>query len=128
MGSKTLFTQVASEKSIDDVKVALKQAFQSVGGLMIESPRGIEINQGVNGVSFAFAADVSAQVNIRQVNDRLYEIECTVSWKMSALSIICLIVGLFMFGILWIVPLLYLFVNPEFSYQQSLQRVQTYVQ
>jgi hypothetical protein len=128
MGSKTLFTQVASEKSIDDVKVALKQAFQSVGGLMIESPRGIEIKQGVNGVSFAFAADVSAQVNIRQVNDRLYEIECTVSWKMSALSIICLIIGLFMFGILWIVPLLYLFVNPEFSYQQSLQRVQTYVQ
>lgn len=78
MGSKTLFTQVASEKSIDDVKVALKQAFQSVGELMIESPRGIEIKQGVNGVSFAFAADVSAQVNIRQVNDWLYEIECTV--------------------------------------------------
>lgn len=127
MGSRTLYAQVVTEKSADEVWNAVQTAFRSVGGTMQMTPSGVEIKQGVNGVSFAFSADITAQVNLRQVRDQVYEIECALQWKMNALSIICLVIGFFVLGILWIVPLLYLFVKPEEAYEQSLHRVQTYL-
>ena len=128
MGSRTLYAQVVTEKSPDEIKEAIKNAFRSVGGTMQETPSGIEIKQGVSGVSFAFSADFTAQVNLRHVKEKVYEIECAIQWKLSALSIICLVVGFFIFGILWIVPVLYLFIKPEDAYQQALHRVQTFLE
>jgi hypothetical protein len=128
MGSRNLYEQVVTEKSPDEIKEAIKTAFRSVGGTMQETPSGVEIRQGVNGVSFAFSADFKAQVNLRQVKEKAYEIECAIQWKLNALSIICLVVGFFVFGILWIVPALFLFIRPEDAYGQALHRVQTYLE
>jgi hypothetical protein len=128
MGSKTLYSQVVTEKSPDEIKKAMREAFRSLGGTMQETPSGIEIKQGVNGIDFTFAADFTAQVNLRHVKENKYEIECQIQWKLNALSIICLAVGIFVFGILWIVPILYLFIKPEDAYQQALHRVQTYLE
>lgn len=128
MGSRALYAQVVTEKSPDEIKTAIKNAFRSVGGTMQETPSGIEIRQGVNGVNFAFSADLAAQVNVRHIKEKAYEIECAIQWKMNALSIVCLVVGYFAFGILWIVPILCLFINPENAYQQALHRVQVYLE
>jgi len=128
MGSTTLYMQVSTEKSPDEIKEAIKTAFNSVGGVVQTTPTGIEIKQGVNGISFAFAASFTAQVNLRHVKEDKYEIECLIQWKLNALSIMCLVVGFFVLGILWIVPILYLFIRPEDAYQQALHRVQTYLE
>lgn len=128
MGSRTLYAQVTTDKSPDEIKAAIRNAFRAVGGTMQETPSGIEIKQGVNGVSFAFSADFTTQVNLRQVKEKMYEIECAIQWKLNALSIICLVVGFFVFGILWIVPILYLFIKPDDVYQQALHRVQVYLE
>lgn len=128
MGSRTLYAQLVTEKPPHEIQEAIKTAFRSVGGIMQETPSGLDIKQGTNGVNFAFTADLWAHVGLRNIRENVYEIECTVQWKMNALSIICLIVGFFIFGILWIVPLLYLFVKPDDAYQQALYRVQTFLQ
>ena len=127
MASRTLYTQIETEKSLVEVKEAVKTAFRSVGGSIQESSTGMLIKQGVNGVSFAFTADVAAQINVRQVKENRFEVECLINWSMNALSWICLVVGIFIFGILWIVPLLYLFVKPDEAYQQALNRIYTYL-
>jgi hypothetical protein len=128
MGSRILYSQIVTDKSPDQIKEAIKIAFRSLGGTMLDTPTGIDIKQGTNGVSFGFAADLTASVNLRQVKENRYELECQLAWKLNGLSIACLVIGIFVFGILWIVPILYLFFNPESAYQQALNRVQTYLE
>jgi len=127
MGSRTYFSQLNTAKPIEEVMQAAKSAFRSVGGTMQETPSGLWIRQGTNGVSFAFSADMNAYVNVRQIKEDRYEVECQVRWGLNALSWVCLVVGFFIFGILWIVPLLFLFINPDNAYQQALYRIQTYL-
>jgi hypothetical protein len=128
MGSTTLYMQMNTEKSPEEINAAIRQAFSSVGGTIQTTPTGIEVKQGANGISFAFAADFNAQVDLRHVKEDKYEIQCSIQWKLNALSIICLVVGIFVLGILWIVPILYLFIKPDNAYQQALHRVQTYLE
>jgi len=127
MGSSNLYTQVTTSKTPEEIKEGMRTAFRSLGGAMEETPTGFAIKQGAQGVSFAFTADIKADVNLRHVSENRYEVECLVNWKMNALSWICFLIGFFIFGILWIVPILYLFVRPTEAYQQALNRVQTYV-
>ena len=127
MGSRTLYAQVVTEQPPARIQEAIQTAFRSVGGTMQTTPGGVEIRQGVVGVSFAFTADLTAHVNLRQVKENVHEIECALNWKPNALSIICLVIGFFVLGILWVVPALYLFFKPEDAYQQALNRVQTYL-
>ncbi|HOU24642.1 MAG TPA: hypothetical protein PKW05_11665 [Anaerolineae bacterium] len=127
MGSRNLYLQIDTDKTPEQIKEAMKTAFRTLGGAMHDRPTGLEIRQGTNGVSFGFAADLTASVDLRQVKENRYEIECQLNWKLNGLSIACLVIGIFVFGILWIVPLLYLFFNPESAYQQALHRVQTYL-
>jgi hypothetical protein len=127
MGSRTLFSQIVTEKTPDEVKSAIITAFRSLGGTMENLPNGVTIKQGVNGVNFAFSADFTANIILRELKDKKFDIECSINWKMNMLSWICLIVGIFIFGILWIVPLLYLFIKPDDAYQAALHRVQTFL-
>ena len=125
MGSRNLYSQVRTARSPDDIWAVISDAFRSVGGTTRGTPRGLEIRQGVNGVSFAFSADLTAIVSLRRLRQDLWEVECAIQWKPSTLSIVCLIVGFFVVGILWVVPILYLFFKPEDPYQQALHRVET---
>lgn len=125
MGSKLLFHQFQTEKPEEEIKKAMLMAFRSVGGTLQTTPTGLYILQGNNGVNYSFAADFESIVNLRKVKDDLYEIECVINWKMNTLSWICLIVGFFVFGILWIVPVLYLLINPDMPYQQAMHRTQS---
>jgi hypothetical protein len=128
MPSRTLYTQIVTEHSPDELKEAVRSAFRSLGGTMMDTPSGISVRQGVQGVSFAFTADVLAHVNLREIKENKYEIECQLNWSMNALSWICLVVGFFVLGILWIVPLLFLFLKPEEAYLQALNRVQIFLE
>lgn len=127
MGSKTLYTEIKTTKPMSEVQDAMRDAFKSLGGTLTETPMGLNIKEGTNGVSFAFSASFDATANLRQINDENYELACSINWSLSVLSVLCLIIGFFVFGILWIVPLLYLFVNPTDAYQQVLNRIQILV-
>ena len=128
MGSRILYTQVKTHKPVGEIKNALRRAFSSLGGKIDHSPTGIVISQGKEGVKFAVGADFSASIDVREIRETQYEIECAITWKMNFLNLMCLAVGVFFFGILWIVPLLYLFINPEPQYQQSLNRIQAFIE
>jgi hypothetical protein len=120
MGSKTVFYQFQTTKSLSEVQDATSRALIPLGGQITRYGTGFQINQGKNGVQFSFSADFDAVVNITQQSQDKYEIICNIHWKMNALSILCLIIGLFVFGILWVIPLLSLFIDPSQAYQNAL--------
>lgn len=123
MGNKTVFYALDTDRSLPQVKEAAKKSLAFLGGTILEQGEGFEIKQGINGVKFAFAANLDALVIIRQSAPSRYEFYCTINWSPNALFWVCLIIGFFVFGILWIIPLLYLFMDPSQAYQQALFRV-----
>ena len=97
MGSKTVFYQLESESSLDEVKDAAKRSFMFLGGTIIDIGDGFQISKGTNGVNFAFTANFDAFVNIRQSKPDRYEITANVNWNPNALFWACLIIGFFVF-------------------------------
>lgn len=124
MGNKTVFYTLETDKSLPQVREAAKKSLMFLGGTLFEQGDGFQVKQGTNGVNFAFAANVEAFVNVRQSASNKYEFFGTINWSPNTLFWVCLIVGIFVFGMLWIVPLLYLFIDPSQAYQQALFRIQ----
>ena len=124
MGTKSVYGQVVTDKSFDEVKKTAASAFMMLGGTLQETPDGFQITNGANGVNFGFTAKFTAWVRIRQVKPQQYDLECVINWSPAPIVWICLVVGLFVFGILWLIALLYLFVNPGEAYQMALFRMQ----
>ena len=127
MGSKTLYHQISTERGLDRVREATQRSLVLLGGSMMPRGDGFEITQGAQGVNFAFTADFSTFVNIVQSQPGRYDIMCTVSWKPNVVFWICFVVGFFVLGILWIIPLLHLFIDPTSAYQQALFRIQAFL-
>ena len=128
MGSKTVFYSFDTNRSYAEVKEATQRSLMMLGGTQQDLGQVITIQQGNIGVGNAFTAEMQADVNIRQVNPTKYEILCQINWKPSSIVWICLVVGFFIFGILWIIPLLYLFVDPVSAYQQAIFRIPSLLQ
>ena len=125
MAAKTLYQQVTTSKNLDELKQTAMEAFRSVGGTMQETLDGFQIKQGVNGVNFAFTAKMDANVRLREIKpNEKYEIECLINWSPSVVVWVCLLIGLFVLGALWLVAALYLFINPGEAYMQALNRTQ----
>ena len=127
MSSKTLYHQIRTEQPLEAVKAAVHRSFSLLGGSVLPRGDGFEIANGTQGVNFAFTAEFSAYVNIVHPEPNQYDLMCTVNWKPNALFWACLIIGIFVFGILWIIPLLFLFIDPSSAYQQALFRVQSFL-
>jgi hypothetical protein len=125
MASKTVFYTIETNKPIEQVRAALKNSLMLLGGMVLEQGDNFQVQQGTNGVNFAFAANFDAMINMRQTAENKYEFIGTVNWSPNTLFWICLIVGIFVFGILWIVPLLYIFIDPSQAYQQVFFRLHT---
>ena len=125
MGTKTVFYTIESENSLVEMKAKLKQSLLFLGGTLVDYDTGFQLKQGTNGVNYAFAANFEAMISIRQPALNKYEIWCAINWSPNTLFWICLVVGVFVFGILWIVPILYLFIDPTSAYQNALFRVQS---
>ena len=124
MASKTVFYTMETDKPLPQVRDALMRSLMFLGGTLVGQGDGFQVKQGVNGVGLAFTANVEAFVNVRQSAPNKYEFFGTLNWSPNGLVWACLIIGFFVFGILWIIPLLYQFVNPVQAYQQALFRVQ----
>jgi hypothetical protein len=123
MGSKTLFFQIESPQPIAEIQEAAIRAFMPLGGQIMKMGNGLEITQGKEGVQFGFSADFDASLMIREDSPQHFELMCTVNWKMNSLSWVCLIVGIFVFGILWIIPLLSLFIDPSGVYNRTMYMI-----
>lgn len=124
MGSKLLINQARTNKGKDAVVQAVAKSLSIVGGTQVQHPTGIQIIDGKEGVNFAFTANFTTDVTITPVSDDVYNIACNVNWKMNSLTIACLIIGIFVFGVLWIVPALHLFIDPSNVYNMALMSVQ----
>lgn len=127
MGSKTIFHQFETTKSLDEVKAASQKAFTMMGGTIVNRGDGFQVNQAKNGINFSFAADFETFVSIRESKPGTFEFLVNASWKPNTLFWVCLVVGFFIFGILWIVPLLYLFIDPTSAYQQALFNINNFL-
>lgn len=126
MGTKVLTTQLNTDQPLAAVQEATITVLRSLGGSIQQNEIGFELTQASNGITFAFTANFKTLVNIRPLRRGGYEVECMVQWNPNGLFWFCLVVGIFVFGILWVVPLLYIFVDPTNAYQQTLYRLQGY--
>ena len=127
MGNKTVFYQLDSNKSLEEIKVASQKALMLMGGTIQDRGDGFQITQAKNGINFSFTADFDTFVNIRESKPGKYEFLINANWKPNALFWACLVIGFFIFGILWIVPLLYLFIDPTSAYQQALFTINNFL-
>lgn len=123
MGSKTVFFQFSSPHSLEEVQDAAYRAFSPLGGQIMKLGNGLSIKDGKEGVQFGFTADFDANLIMNQPKPEQYDLVCTINWKMNTLSIACLVIGIFVFGILWIIPLLHLFIDPSSLYQQAMHNI-----
>jgi len=127
MGSKTIFHQIETTKPLDEVKAAAEKVLTMMGGTVIDRGDGFQVNQAKNGINFSFTADFETFVSIRENKPGKYEFLVNASWKPNALFWVCFVVGFFIFGILWIVPFLYLFIDPTPAYQQALFSINNFL-
>ena len=128
MGSSTVMHSINSEASLKDIRDATRKSMLFLGGTLVEYGEGFQLKGGNNGVNFAFSADLEALINVRESSPNKFDILATINWKPNGLFWACLIIGFFVFGILWIVPLLYIFIDPTQAYQQMLFRIQSLVE
>jgi hypothetical protein len=123
MGTKILYQQINTTKSVEEIKSALKKAFQPLEGTLMGTSHGVTVIQGKKGLPYGFTADLRAETQIRQIAANRFEIECDLTTHLNTLGWICVILGPLGGGLPWIIPLLYLFVKPEKVYQPSLDQV-----
>jgi hypothetical protein len=127
MGSKTVYYTLETDQPLDLVTEAAGRALTMVGGTIVPIAGGYEITQGVNGVNFAFTADFKAYVQVRAIDQRRYEVIANINWSPNAVFWVCLVVGVCVVGLLWIVSLLYFFIDPSSTYQQALYSIPNYL-
>jgi len=121
MGSKMLYQSFETERSQEEIMAALGKGLMFLGGQVSKIGNNtIMVVNGKEGIQFGFAADFESTITVNPKGERKFEVICNISWKMNTLAWICLIVGIFVFGILWIVPLLYLFIDPTSSYNKAI--------
>jgi hypothetical protein len=120
MGSKIVYYQFTTDQPIDVVMNAAKRSLMLVGGEMQAFGNNLNITQGNQGVNFAFTANLEAIVSVKEAPNDQIEVMANINWKPNGIFWACLIIGFFIFGILWIIPLLYLFLDPTSTYQQAL--------
>lgn len=125
MGTKVLFTQVHTSAPLEQVVNALSQTVIPLGGIVTKLNNTLLIKDGKEGVQFGFSADFDSQTIVQQTATDTYNVTMNIHWKMNTLTIVCLVVGFFVFGILWIVPLLYLFIDPTTAYNNCLILLQS---
>lgn len=125
MGNKMVYYSMETDRPIEQVREALKNSLMLLGGTIYQQGDGFQVQDGVNGVNFAFAAKFDAIINVRPTAPNRYEFFGNVNWSPNGLFWACLIIGFFVFGILWLVPLLYLFIDPTSAYQAAFFRVQS---
>lgn len=117
MGSKMLYHVLYSDKPLEEIVSTIAKNSTILGGQITRlSENSIKILNGKENVQFGFAADFDSVITVNPVENQRYDVMCNISWKMNTLSWICFIVGFFVFGILWVIPLLYLFIDPTKTY------------
>jgi hypothetical protein len=121
MGTKMLYQVFETMKPKEEVLTALEKSFMVSGGQVSRYGNStIKVINGKEGVQFGFSADFDATVTVNQKDENKFDVVCNITWKMNSLSWISLIVGIFVFGVLWIIPLLYLFIDPASAYNRFL--------
>jgi len=98
-----------------------------LGGTILEFGDGFQLKGGNNRINFAFNADIEAIITVRENLPNKFDLFAAINWKPNGFFLGCLIIGFFVFGILWIIPLLYLFIDPSQAYQQKLYRIQSII-
>lgn len=125
--NRLLYTILTTDKSPNEIRQAVKKAFRLIGGQIIDTPDSIIIDGGTLGLNCSFAVDLSARINLWELEENTYRLECSLLWKLNALSWICLVAGWFFLWPLWFVPMCASFFKPEPVYYQALNTVEDYL-
>lgn len=123
---KTVSIRVSTAAPLDVVMSATLQALRQLGGQAAQtSPNTIKITNGNENVQFAFIANINADINIQPFPGG-YDITSYIKTTPNLLFWICAIVGFFFLWFLWIVCLLFFFVDPSSQYMRALNSIQIY--
>jgi hypothetical protein len=123
---KTVVKHITTAAPLDVVVDATMQALRRTGGqIMRVSPDTIKVTNGSAGVQFSFVANINADVNIRAVPGG-YDITAYINNSPSMIFWICAVAGWFVLGVLWLVCLLYFFIDPTPQYNQILDSIQVF--
>ena len=119
-----IFKSLESQKSMEEVVTDTENVLRSLGGMVTRHGNNQLVATGAsNGVNFAFTADFTTMVDIKQVKEGQYDIQATVNTKPNATFWICFGLGWFFLWFLWIICVFYFFIDPTQIYNAAFQRI-----
>lgn len=124
MATKNMVIQIKTDKSLEEVKIAARETFRTLGGIIRETAYGFDIEGGNAGINFSFVANIRAAVSVTLLNPGSYQVAAVIVWNPNIWVWICLLVGWFVLGLAWIISALYLFVDPAPVYYRTLSQVE----
>jgi hypothetical protein len=123
MPTRYLVERIKTSKPPEQIREATVNAFRRYGGGYQFTRDGFVYLHGKQGIPNGSLVNITSQFTIRKMDDDSYEVAASVSWTMNEWSIICIVLGFFIF-LFWIAPILYFTFDPTQSYQYALSRVQ----
>jgi hypothetical protein len=128
MTTKILYGELLTDKTIEEVRQAVRSSFEIVGGEIQDTPSGVLILKGTNQVPMTFTTmNFHSTVDVAPVATGKYSLVCTIKWLPHWFHIIMLVGG-FAAVIPWLYNILFFFVKPVSIYKQALDRVAFYIQ
>ena len=118
------FRRITTDRPYAEVFEATEDALRRVGGVLYRSGDGFTIQNGNAGISMAFTADIYATVTVRQREQYIFEINCSITVKPNTMFWVCGVGGFLCLWPLWIVNVFYFMIDPLPTYQRALDQIQ----
>jgi hypothetical protein len=115
---RRLSTAYSPAQVLDATALALRE----VGGNVQVFNNEIFVQDGAQGVDFAFTATIDARVVIVPVGPNTYDIRCEVYARPNVLFWVCAFLG-FCTLLFWVVNVLFFVMNMQRPYQAALDRI-----
>jgi hypothetical protein len=118
-------TTIKTDKSISEVVEATVRTLRRSGGSVTGTGNTIGVTDASGLGSFSFMCHIDGQGRVVEREPGLYRIEFDLTKRPNGIFWICLFLGWCAFGLLWLVNVLYLFVDStvQREFQVLLDRV-----
>lgn len=119
-------TTIKTDKSIDEVVDATVRTLRRSGGSVTSTGTSIQVTEASGLGSFSFMCHIDGQGRVVEREPGLLRLEFELTKRPNGIFWVCLFLGWCAAGLLWLVNVLYLFVDStvQREFQVLLDRVQ----
>jgi hypothetical protein len=119
-------TTVKTDKSIEEVVDATVRTLRRSGGSITNTGTSVQVTDASGLGSFSFMCHIDGQGRVVEREPGLYRLEFELTKRPNTIFWLCLFLGWCAAGLLWLVNVLYLFVDGtvQREFQVLLDRVQ----